>query len=258
MRSTSPPTSQNEANCAADCPRNGSQCHPAEEHNQSTLAEPVVKDTKGENARRHDTAEPINHICKIGQHLQDPRSALLCAGAAADVVIMSKEGLGEFLAEGRIIPASAVDLAQARLGVAVRTGTPKPDISTVEAFRQMLLRSKSINALSTTGLYLTEKLLPKLDIAGAVTSKIKGGTVATVATGEIEIAIRPVSEFVNVPGIDFVGPVPEEIQYLSIFSAAIVAGSKQVDAGQRLIHFLGSEAAEAAIRRSGMDPMKSR
>jgi molybdate transport system substrate-binding protein len=122
----------------------------------------------------------------------------------------------------------------------------------------MLLRSKSINALSTTGLYLTEKLLPKLDIAGAVTSKIKGGTVATVATGEIEIAIRPVSEFVNVPGIDFVGPVPEEIQYLSIFSAAIVAGSKQVDAGQRLIHFLGSEAAEAAIRGSGMDPMKSR
>jgi len=184
----------------------------------------------------------------------DTIAAQLRAGAAADVVIMSKEGLGELLAEGRIIPASAVDLAQARLGVAVRAGTPKPDISTVEAFRHMLLRSKSINAVSTTGLYLTEKLLPKLGIAG----EIKGGTVATVATGEVEIAIRPVSELVNVPGIDFVGPVPEEVQYLSIFSAAIVAGSQQVDAGQRLIHFLGSEAAEAAIRRSGMDPVKSR
>jgi molybdate transport system substrate-binding protein len=184
----------------------------------------------------------------------DTIAAQLRAGAAADVVIMSKEGLGELLAEGRIIPASAVDLAQARLGVAVRAGTPKPDISTVEAFRHMLLRSKSVNALSTTGLYLTEKLLPKLGIAG----EIKGGTVATVATGEVEIAIRPVSELVNAPGIDFVGPVPEEVQYLSIFSAAIVAGSQQVDAGQRLIHFLGSEAAEAAIRRSGMDPMKSR
>jgi molybdate transport system substrate-binding protein len=67
-----------------------------------------------------------------------------------------------------------------------------------------------------------------------------------------------VSELVNVPGIDFVGPVPEEVQYLSIFSATIVAGSQQVDAGQRLIHFLGSEAAESAIRRSGMDPVKSR
>jgi molybdate transport system substrate-binding protein len=171
---------------------------------------------------------------------------------------MSKEGLGELLVEGRIIPASAVDLAQARLGVAVRAGTPKPDISTVEAFRHMLLRSKSINALSTTGLYLTEKLLPKLGIAGEVTGKIKDGTVATVATGEVQIAIRPISELVNVPGIDFVRPVPEEFQYLSVFSAAIVAGSKQVDAGQRLIHFLGSEAAEAAIRRNGMDPVKSR
>jgi molybdate transport system substrate-binding protein len=188
----------------------------------------------------------------------DTIAAQLRAGAAADVVIMSKEGLGELLAEGRIIPASAVDLAQARLGVAVRAGTPKPDISTVEAFRHMLLRSKSVNALSTTGLYLTGKLLPKLGIAGEMTGKIKGGTVATVATGEVEIAIRPVGELVNVPGIDFVGPVPEKVQYLSIFSAAIVAGSQQVDAGQRLIHFLGSEAAEAAIRRSGMDPVKSR
>jgi molybdate transport system substrate-binding protein len=98
----------------------------------------------------------------------------------------------------------------------------------------------------------------KLGIAGEVIGKTKGGIVATVATGEVEIAIRPVSELVNVPGIDFVGPVPEEVQYLSMFSAAIVAGSKQVDAGQRLIHFLGSEAAEAAIRRSGMDRVKSR
>jgi molybdate transport system substrate-binding protein len=171
---------------------------------------------------------------------------------------MSKEGLGEFIAEGRIIPASAADLAQVQLGVAVRAGAPKPDISTVEALRHLLLRAKSINALSTTGLYLTDKLLPNLGIAEEVTSKIKGGTVATVATGEVEIAIRPASELVNVPGTDFVGPVPEEVQYLSIFSAAMVAGSHRVDASQQLIHFLGSQAADAAIRRSGMDLVKSR
>jgi molybdate transport system substrate-binding protein len=82
----------------------------------------------------------------------DTIAAQLRAGVAADVVVMSKEGLGELVAEGKIIPATAVDLAQARLGVAVRAGTPKPDISTVDAFRQMLLGSKSINALSTTGL----------------------------------------------------------------------------------------------------------
>jgi len=107
-----------------------------------------------------------------------------------------------------------VDLAQVQLGVAVRADAPKPDISTVEALRHLLLRAKSINALSTTGLYLTDKLLPNLGIAEEVTSKIKGGTVATVATGEVEIAIRPASELVNVPGIDFVVPVPEEVQYL--------------------------------------------
>ena len=98
-----------------------------------------------------------------------------------------------------------MDLAQVGLGVAVRAGAPKPDVSTVEAFRRMLLRVKSINALSTTGLYPTDKLLPKLGIAAEVTRKIKDGTVATVVTGEVEIAIRPVSELVNVPGIDFVG-----------------------------------------------------
>jgi molybdate transport system substrate-binding protein len=142
--------------------------------------------------------------------------------------------------------------------VAVQADAPKPDISTAEALRHLLLRAKSIDALSTTGLYLTDKLLPNLGIAEEVTSKIKGGTVATVATGEVEIAIRPASELVNVPGTDFVGPVPEEVQYLSIFSAAMVAGSHRVDASQQLIHFLGSQAADAAIRRSGMDLVKSR
>jgi molybdate transport system substrate-binding protein len=100
---------------------------------------------------------------------------------------MSKEGLRELVAEGRIIPASPVDLAQVQLGVAVRADAPKPDISTVEALRDLLLRAKSINALSTTGLYLSDKLLPNLGIAGEVTRKIKGGSVATVATGEVEM-----------------------------------------------------------------------
>jgi molybdate transport system substrate-binding protein len=85
----------------------------------------------------------------------DTIAAQLRAGVAADAVIMSKEGLGELLAEGRITPASAVDLAQARLGLAVRADTAKPDISTVEAFQHVLLRSKSINAVSTTGLHLS-------------------------------------------------------------------------------------------------------
>ena len=185
-------------------------------------------------------------------------AAHAASNAAADVVIMSKERSANSLPKAESSQQAPWTWRGFDLGVAVRAGAPEPDIRTVEAFRHLLLRSKSINALSTTGLYLTDKLLPNLGIAGEVTSKTIGGTLATVATGEVEIAIRPVSELVNVPGIDFVGPVPEEVQYLSIFSAAIVAGSHQVDAGQRLIHFLGSEPAEAAIRGSGMDPVKSR
>jgi molybdate transport system substrate-binding protein len=182
--------------------------------------------------------------------------AQLRRGAAADVVIMSKEGLSELIAEGRIVPGSAVDLAQSPLGVAVHSGAPKPDIGTVEAFRQMVLRAKSINLVSTTGLYMTERLFPKLGIPADVSAKIKGSTVAEIASGEVEIAIRPVSELVNVPGIDFVGPIPREIQYDSVFTAAIVAGSKQTEAAKRLIAFLASEDARATIRKSGMEPAR--
>jgi molybdate transport system substrate-binding protein len=182
----------------------------------------------------------------------------LRSGVAVDVVIMSKEGLHTLIDEGRILPGSAVDLAQSPLGVAVRTGAAKPDINTVEGFKQALLQAKSINAVSTTGLYLTERLLPKLGIATEVSRKIKGSTVGDIVSGEVEIAIRPVSEIVNVPGVDFVGPIPEEIQFVSVFTAAIVAGSNQTDAAKRLIGFLATEDARPAIRRSGMEPIRSR
>ena len=172
-------------------------------------------------------------------------------GVAADVVILSKEGLGELVAEARIIPGTAVDLAQARLGVAVRTGAPKPDIGTVEGFKDMVLRAKSINAVSTSAVYLTETLFPKLGIGKEVASKIKD-------SGETEITIRPESEIVNTPGLEFVGPVPEEIQFVSVFSAAIVAGTKQPEASRQLIAFLASENAHAAIRKSGMEPAPRR
>ena len=179
--------------------------------------------------------------------------AQLRRGVAADVVIMSKEGLKPLVAEGRIVAGSVVDLAQARLGVAVREGAPKPDIRTVEGFKRMLLRAKSINAVSTTGIYMTQTLFPKLGIAAEVAGKLNGSTVAAVASGEVEVAIRPVSEILNVPGVAFVGPVPDEIQFVSVFSAAIVAGSKQVEASRQLIKFLASEEARPAIRSSGME-----
>lgn len=172
-------------------------------------------------------------------------------GVTADVVILSKEGLGELITEARIIPGTAVDLAQARLGVAVRAGIPKPEIGTVEGFKSMVLRATSINAVSTSAVYLTEKLFPKLGIGKEVASKIRD-------TGETEITIRPESEIVNTAGLEFVGPVPEEIQFVSVFSAAIVAGTKQPEVSRQFIEFLASADAQGAIRKSGMEPVPRR
>jgi len=185
--------------------------------------------------------------------------AQLRRGVPADVVIMSREGLDDLIADGKIVAGTAVDLAQTPLGLAVRAGASKPDISTVEAFKQTLLRAKSITfPASTTGIYMTAKLFPQLGIADDLARKITNTGVAAVATGDAEIAIQPVSELLHAPGADFVGTIPKEIQYISIFSAAIVAGGKEAEASQRLIAFLKSEPAAKAIRDSGMEPLTSR
>jgi molybdate transport system substrate-binding protein len=179
-------------------------------------------------------------------------------GVPADVVIMSKEGLNELIADGRIDARTVVDLAQTPLGVAVRKGAPKPVINTAEDFKQVVLRAKSVNFVSTTGLYLTQTLFPALGIASEVSQKANGDNMASLANTQVDLVLRPVSEVISLPGFDFVGPVPGNIQFVSVFSAAVVAGSKQVAAAKRLIAFLSSEEARAAARRNGMDSVEAR
>jgi molybdate transport system substrate-binding protein len=109
--------------------------------------------------------------------------AQLRAGVPADLVIMSREGLEDLVAEGRIIAGTEVDLAQTPLGMAVRSGAPKPDISTVEAFKKTLLRANSISVVSTTGIYVTTKLLPQLGIEKEMAGKITNLGLPAVASG---------------------------------------------------------------------------
>lgn len=184
--------------------------------------------------------------------------ALLRRGFGADVVIMAREGLSEVIADGRIVAGTAVDLAQTLLGAAVRAGVAKPDIASVEGFKQAVLRARSVNLVSTTGLYMTEKLFPSLGIAEEVARKVNGTRMADLAETPVDLVLRPVSEISNLPGFDFVGPVPNEIQFVTVFTAAIVTGSKQLDASKRLIAFLSSEEGRAAARRSGMEPITAR
>ena len=184
----------------------------------------------------------------------DTIGAQLHRGVAADMVIMSREGLDELIGDKRIAPGTDVNLATSLLAVAVRAGAPKPDISTVDAFKQMLLRAKSITfRSSTTGIYLTTKLFPKLGIAEEMAKKSSTVGVAAVASGDADLSIQPISELLPQAGIVVVGPVPKEIQYVSTFSAAVLNGARDRDACRRLIAFLASEGAAASIKKSGMD-----
>jgi len=186
-------------------------------------------------------------------------AAQLARGVPANVVILSREGLSELVAAKRIAAGTDVDLARVPLGVAVRAGTPKPDVSTVEAFKQVLLKAKTVAIPgSTSGIWLTTDLFPRLGIAEKINVKVTPrGTDATgmVAAGSADLAVMPVSEIVRAPGVDFAGSVAPEIQFVQTFSTAVVAGSGDIEGSKRLIEFLASARASKAIRNSGMEPL---
>jgi molybdate transport system substrate-binding protein len=186
-------------------------------------------------------------------------AAQLSRGVAADVVILSREGLNELIAANRIATGTDVNLARVPLGVAVRAGKPKPDVSTVDSFKQVLLKAKTIAIPgSTGGIWLTTDVFPRLGIAKKINVKLTPrGTGATgmVAAGEADIAVMPVSEILHAAGVDFVGTIPPEIQLAQVFSAAVVAGSREIEAPKRLIEFLASARASKIIRKSGMEPL---
>jgi len=186
-------------------------------------------------------------------------AAQLARGVSADVVILSREGLGELIAANRIIAGTDVDLARVPLGVAVRAGTPKPDVSTVEAIKQILLRAKTVAVPgSTSGIWLRTDLFPRLGIVEKINVKAAPrGARATemVAEGGADLAVMPVSEILHAAGVDFAGSLPAEIQFIQMFSAAVVAGSREIDGAKRLIEFLASARASEAIRKSGMEPL---
>jgi molybdate transport system substrate-binding protein len=185
--------------------------------------------------------------------------AQLARGVPVDVVILSREGLAEQIAAHRIVVGSDVDLARTPIGVAVRSGAAKPDVSTVEAFRKFVLNSKTVAVpASTSGIFLTKEVFPRLGIADKVNVKVapRGtGAAAMVASGEADVGLLPVSEIVHAPGIELAGVIAEEIQLNQVFAAAVVAGSNEIESAKRLIAFLASERASAAIKGGGMEPL---
>jgi len=181
-------------------------------------------------------------------------------GEAADVVIMADAALDELIQGGRVLADSRVALARSGIGMAVRAGAPKPDIRSVDALRRTLLEAKSIAySSSVSGSYLSSELFPLLGIAdqiGPKSRRIDRERVgAVVARGEAEIGFQQVSELLPIKGIDYAGPLPDEVQRVTVFSAGVAAGTKNPDAARALIGFLASPDAARVIAKSGMEPV---
>jgi len=181
------------------------------------------------------------------------------AGETVDLVIASAAVVDELMQLGRIVPGSRVDLAKSGVGVAVRSGARKPDIGSVEALKRALRSAKSIGYSSgPSGVYLSG-LFERLGIAAELKPKITqtppGVFVGErVARGEIEIGFQQVPELLPVAGIDYVGPLPREIQAITVFSGGIHSGADEPEAARAWLKFLASPGAAPVIRKKGMEP----
>jgi molybdate transport system substrate-binding protein len=181
-------------------------------------------------------------------------------GEPVDVLILTGSALDELVREGKVVAGSRVDLAKSSIGVAVRTGAPKPDISSVEALKRTLIQAKSIAySASASGTYLSTELFPQLGIADQIKAKsqrIESERVAVViARGGAELGFQQISELLGVPGTDYVGPLPPGAQRITVYSAGIGSGVKDRAAASALIEFLASPAVASAITKSGLELM---
>ena len=184
-------------------------------------------------------------------------------GEAIDVVIVADTVLRQLIDAGLVIADSRVDLVRSAIGIAVRAGAPKPDIGTVAALRETLLAAKSIAySGSVSGNYVSTELFAKLGIAEQVAAKshkIERERVgAVVARGDAEIGFQQISELKPIAGIDVVGPLPAQVQKVSVFSAGVIARSPNVPAARKLIESLASPAAAHTIALTGLEPIHTR
>jgi molybdate transport system substrate-binding protein len=180
-------------------------------------------------------------------------------GAAADLVVLTPALVEQLAKQGKTVAGSNVTLARSGVGIAIRAGATKPDLSNTGAVKKALLEAKSIAYTSTgqSGTYFAS-LIEKMGIAAEVKAKARipagGSTGELVAKNEAEMAVQQIPELMATPGIQFVGPLPPEIQYMTVFSAGVVAEAAQPDVAEAFIRFLGTPAAAKVIRAKGMEP----
>jgi molybdate transport system substrate-binding protein len=173
-----------------------------------------------------------------------------------DVIAVPPPAIDKLIKEGKVAEGSRVLLVRSDVGVGVRTGAPKPDISTVEAFKQTLLNAKSITYLPVPGI---PQMLSPIGIADAIQSKTTVPTTdivsELVAKGEVELVIVVITQIVTTHGVELVGPLPPEIKISSTFAGAVSAKSQSPHAARDLLKFLQSDTALTVIRKQAMEPI---
>jgi molybdate transport system substrate-binding protein len=182
----------------------------------------------------------------------------IAEGAAADVVILTAEGIGQLAAAGKLVPATRIDLGRSGVGIAVRKGAPKPRIGSLQELKATLLAADSVahSRMGASGLYFAE-LLERLGLADQLKKRIivdKGPVAARVASGEAQLGAQLLCELAPVPGIDIVGPLPAEVQKHYAFAAAVMTASRRPDAARAFLDFLRTEPVRAAMRQNLLEP----
>jgi molybdate transport system substrate-binding protein len=181
------------------------------------------------------------------------------AGESFDVAVLNPPVIEALIKAGKIVAGSRADIGSSGLGLAVRSGTPKPDIGTVDAFKRTLLAAKAVAfpGKGASGVYFVS-LLDRMGIKAEMQEKLRPmaaeDTVEVVARGEADMVVVVATRIADVPGVDPVGPIPSELQTRIGFAAALGASAKEPDAAKALIRFLSAPSAAPTLRAKGVEP----
>jgi molybdate transport system substrate-binding protein len=181
------------------------------------------------------------------------------AGEAADVIVLGNSGTEELIKQSKLDLSSRTIFAKSGIGVAVRAGAPRPDISSAEAVKKAVVAAKSVAySAGASGIYLAG-MFDRLGISEQVNSKkamVRSGEPVgeVVARGDAEIGFQQVSELIHVNGIDYLGPLPAEIQHITVFSGGIHTATKEAEAATALLKFLTAPHAGTMLKKNGLEP----
>ena len=211
----------------------------------------------------YEQASGVKIVSEYGASIGNAPDSIpsrLARGEKFDIIILADSALDGFIAKGQAVPGSRVDLGRSLIGASVKKGTPKPDISTVPALKNALMNAKSIAySASASGTYLSEELFPKLGVAErtkVTAKKIMSERVgAVVARGDAELGFQQASELLPFAELDYLGPIPDEVQQKVFFSAGVLKDAPNPEDARRFIRYLASPAAAGVIESTGLSPV---